>query len=51
AKGGIIFAIASQLGLPLRYIGVGEQIDDLRPFVANDFIKALFTDSHGYDSV
>ena len=51
AKGGIIFAIARQLGLPIRYIGVGEQIDDLRPFVANDFIKALFTDSHGYDSV
>jgi fused signal recognition particle receptor len=51
AKGGIIFAIARQLGLPIRYIGVGEQIDDLRPFVASDFIKALFADSHGYDSV
>jgi|TARA_B110000902_G_scaffold266688_1_gene355562 fused signal recognition particle receptor len=51
AKGGIIFAIARQLGLPIRYIGVGEQIDDLRPFVAADFIKALFADSHGYDSV
>jgi fused signal recognition particle receptor len=51
AKGGIIFAIARQLGLPIRYIGVGEQIDDLRPFVATDFIKALFADSHGYDSV
>ena len=51
AKGGIIFALARQLSLPIRYIGVGEQIDDLRPFVAKDFIKALFADSHGYDSV
>jgi fused signal recognition particle receptor len=51
AKGGVIFAIARQLGLPIRYIGVGEQIDDLRPFVASDFIKALFADNHGYDSV
>jgi len=42
AKGGIIFAIGKQLGLPIRYIGVGEQIDDLRPFVAEEFVKALF---------
>jgi fused signal recognition particle receptor len=42
AKGGIIFAIASKLKLPIRYIGVGEGIDDLRPFVAQDFIEALF---------
>ncbi len=42
AKGGIIFAIASKLGLPIRFIGVGEQIDDLKPFVAEDFIDALF---------
>ena len=42
AKGGIIFAIARQLDLPIRYIGVGEQIDDLRPFVAREFVEALF---------
>jgi len=42
AKGGIIFAIAKQLGLPIRFIGVGEQIDDLRPFNADEFIDALF---------
>jgi fused signal recognition particle receptor len=42
AKGGIIFAISKQLGLPIRFIGVGEQVDDLRPFDADDFIAALF---------
>ncbi|MGB0733899.1 MAG: signal recognition particle-docking protein FtsY [Pontibacterium sp.] len=44
AKGGVIFAIAKQMGLPIRFIGVGEQIDDLRPFVANEFVEALFED-------
>lgn len=44
AKGGIIFAICKQLGLPVRFIGVGEQIDDLRPFAAEEFIDALFAD-------
>lgn len=43
AKGGIIFAIAKELGLPVRFIGVGEGIDDLRPFEAEEFIKALFS--------
>ncbi len=42
AKGGIIFAIAKQLQLPIRFIGVGEQIDDLRPFEADEFVSALF---------
>ena len=42
AKGGIIFAIAKQLNLPIRYIGVGETIDDLRPFSAEEFVDALF---------
>ena len=42
ARGGIIFAISQQLKLPIRFIGVGEQADDLRPFVADDFIAALF---------
>lgn len=43
AKGGIIFAIADQLKLPIRFIGVGEGIDDLKPFNAAEFIDALFT--------
>lgn len=42
AKGGVIFSIADQFGIPIRYIGVGEGIDDLRPFQARDFIEALF---------
>ncbi|MDX1590171.1 MAG: signal recognition particle-docking protein FtsY [Oleiphilaceae bacterium] len=42
AKGGIIFAIARQLQLPIRYIGVGEKIEDLRPFAADEFVQALF---------
>lgn len=42
AKGGIIFAIGKELGLPVRFIGVGEGIDDLRPFEAEEFIQALF---------
>lgn len=42
AKGGIIFSIAQELKLPLRFIGVGEQIDDLQPFDADDFVAALF---------
>jgi len=42
AKGGVIFSVADQFGIPIRYIGVGEDIDDLRPFKAGDFIEALF---------
>ena len=42
AKGGIIFAIADRLGVPIRFIGVGEGIEDLRPFDADEFVKALF---------
>ncbi|MBV1881052.1 MAG: signal recognition particle-docking protein FtsY [Pseudomonadales bacterium] len=42
AKGGIVFAIAEKMNIPIRFIGVGEQIDDLRPFDADDFVKALF---------
>jgi fused signal recognition particle receptor len=42
AKGGIIFAIARKLGLPIRFVGVGEKIEDLRPFAAREFIDALF---------
>jgi len=42
AKGGVIFAIADQFNLPIRYIGVGEKIEDLREFNAEEFIDALF---------
>ncbi|MGA0937393.1 MAG: signal recognition particle-docking protein FtsY [Sedimenticolaceae bacterium] len=42
AKGGIVFAIAERVGVPIRFIGVGEGIDDLRPFDAEEFVKALF---------
>ncbi|MFV0275914.1 MAG: signal recognition particle-docking protein FtsY [Parahaliea sp.] len=42
AKGGVIFAIARKLGLPIRFIGVGEAVEDLRPFAAGPFIRALF---------
>ena len=41
AKGGVIFAVAKRLGLPIRFIGVGEGIDDLRPFKAEEFVDAL----------
>ncbi len=43
AKGGIIFAISKQLQLPIRFIGIGEKVDDLRPFVAEEFVTALFS--------
>jgi len=42
AKGGVIFSVADQFGIPIRYIGVGEGIEDLRSFKADDFIEALF---------
>lgn len=44
AKGGILFAIANELGIPFRYIGVGEGIEDLRPFDAAQFVGAIFND-------
>ena len=43
ARGGIIIAIKDELGLPVKYIGVGEQIDDLQPFVPSEFVDALFS--------
>jgi fused signal recognition particle receptor len=43
AKGGVIFAIAKNMGLPIRFIGVGEGIDDLRPFNSQEFVEALLT--------
>ena len=42
AKGGAVLAIKNGLGIPVKYIGVGEQIDDLQEFVPEDFAKALF---------
>ena len=43
AKGGIAFAIANELGIPVKLIGIGEQLEDLRPFDPDDFAKALLT--------
>lgn len=43
AKGGIIFSLANQFNIPIRFIGIGEGMDDLRPFNAEDFIDALFS--------
>ena len=42
AKGGIVFSIKNELDIPVKYIGVGEKIDDLQPFSTDDFVKALF---------
>ncbi len=42
AKGGVLFAISDALNLPIRFIGIGEAIDDLKPFDAEEFVKALF---------
>ncbi|MDY0414053.1 MAG: signal recognition particle-docking protein FtsY [Pseudomonas sp.] len=44
AKGGVIFALAKHFEIPVRYIGVGEGIDDLRDFIADDFVAALFAE-------
>src|SRR5262249_31903918 len=44
AKGGAIFAIKSKLGLPVKYIGVGEKLDDLEPFDPETYVEALFAD-------
>lgn len=45
AKGGVVLSIKEELGVPVKYIGVGEQMDDLQPFDADDFAKALFTNN------
>ncbi|MDG2353313.1 MAG: signal recognition particle-docking protein FtsY [Gammaproteobacteria bacterium] len=44
AKGGVLFAVSNELNLPIRYIGVGEGINDLKPFKANEFVNALFSE-------
>lgn len=43
SKGGVVIPIMEELGLPVKYIGVGESIDDLQPFIPSDFARALFT--------
>ena len=47
AKGGVLFALAKTTGLPIRFIGVGEKLEDLRPFEAEQFVQALFEDVKG----
>jgi fused signal recognition particle receptor len=47
AKGGILFAIAGQLDIPLRFIGIGETAEDLQPFDAGEFVAALLADGRG----
>ena len=42
AKGGVIIGLKSELSMPVKWIGVGEGVDDLRPFIAKDFARALF---------
>jgi fused signal recognition particle receptor len=42
ARGGIVFTIASELGLPIKYVGTGEKVNDIAPFDAQDFVDALF---------
>ena len=48
AKGGIAVAIAAELGLPIRYVGIGEGVDDLLPFSAEDYVEGLFTNPTGW---
>ncbi len=45
ARGGVVIGIKEELDIPIKYIGVGEQIDDLRPFDSKEFVEALFEDS------
>ena len=45
ARGGVVIGIKEELNIPIKYIGVGEQIDDLRPFDSREFVEALFEDS------
>jgi len=44
AKGGIVFSLKKELGIPVKFVGVGEGIDDLRPFQPEEFVNALFED-------
>ncbi|MDE7234249.1 MAG: signal recognition particle-docking protein FtsY, partial [Ruminiclostridium sp.] len=44
AKGGIILPIKHELGIPVKFVGVGEKIDDLQPFIPKDYADILFSD-------
>ena len=44
-KGGVVLSVKRALGIPVKFIGVGEQIDDMRPFDAEEYVKALFENS------
>ena len=50
AKGGVVLGISDEMGVPIRYIGIGEQVDDLRPFAPASFVAALYKDSPHQDS-
>lgn len=50
AKGGVVIGIADELGIPIRYVGVGESTLDLRPFIAEEFVEALFANDEKGDS-
>jgi fused signal recognition particle receptor len=43
AKGGVLVGLADELGIPVRFVGVGEGVEDLRPFSAADFVDAIFS--------
>jgi len=47
AKGGIIFAVSGKVEVPVKFIGVGEKMEDLRPFKSKEFLEALFADTEG----
>jgi len=47
AKGGVIVGLADEFGIPVRYVGVGEKVEDLRQFTADDFVDALFSSGEG----
>ena len=51
AKGGVVLAIKEELDVPVKFIGVGEQVDDLQPFVPEEFAKALFADENTIEEV
>lgn len=47
AKGGVVIAIKQELQIPIKYIGVGEKLDDLQPFEPREFVEALFAPAEG----
>jgi fused signal recognition particle receptor len=51
AKGGVVLGICDELKIPIRYVGIGERVEDLRPFSAEDFADALYLDQGRTDQV